>query len=214
MAKNLFVSQVCSMPHYMPGQNVAAKLMVSEEFSDRLFVMLTVEGNKGAPLEIPLSDILCLSPMGEDGIYLYAGAMGEFVFAFRKAEWAQEAETQLRGILLNHGISPAATLDEYIASLDEDGRTAFRAQCQQNDQNRQMAQEQAAAKRRKSSLHSSIIGYVVTAGLALYGLTAYAQGNYITWFGIPFDTAWKFMLLIAGFLVFDTWALIRALKNK
>lgn len=77
--------------------------------------------------------------------------------------------------------------------------------------------EAAAASEKKASNGKSAgraaLGIVFTIFIAVWGISAFSQGNYMTWFGIKLSPA-GFALLIAAFLIYDIVTIVSAAKEK
>jgi hypothetical protein len=64
---------------------------------------------------------------------------------------------------------------------------------------------------RTSRMAGAIVGYIVTAGILLWGLSLYSQGSGIIFFAIPLSEG-AFIAICALWFAFDTRAFLRARK--
>lgn len=65
----------------------------------------------------------------------------------------------------------------------------------------------------KSRLWGAVVGLMITIGIAIWGLDAYAQGGQITFFGIALSQG-VFLLFIAAWTVYDVVQIVQATNGK
>jgi hypothetical protein len=77
--------------------------------------------------------------------------------------------------------------------------------------------EAAAASEKKSvngkSAGRAALGIIITIGIAIWGISTFSQGNYMTWFGIKLSPV-GFGFLIAAFLIYDIVTIVSATKER
>jgi hypothetical protein len=77
--------------------------------------------------------------------------------------------------------------------------------------------EAAAASEKKSlngkSAGRAALGIVFTIAIAIWGISTFSHGDYMTWLGIKLSPA-GFALLIAAFLIYDIVTIVSATKEK
>lgn len=62
---------------------------------------------------------------------------------------------------------------------------------------------------RVSRLTGAILGYVITTGILLWGISLYGEGAQIVFFGIPLSEGGFFVLCLAWYGL-DTWTFAKA----
>ncbi len=81
---------------------------------------------------------------------------------------------------------------------------------------RDVAEAEAASEKRSvngKAAGRAALGIVFTIAIAIWGISTFSQGNYMTWLGIKL-TPTGFALLIAAFLIYDIVTLISAAKER
>jgi len=63
-----------------------------------------------------------------------------------------------------------------------------------------------------SRIAGAIVGYIITTGIFLWGLSVYRMGDQITYFGVSLSQPW-FWILCLGWYVFDTNEFVIAKKE-
>ncbi len=81
---------------------------------------------------------------------------------------------------------------------------------------RDVAEAAAASEKRSvngKAAGRAALGIVVTIIIAIWGISTFSQGNYMTWLGIKLSPA-GFALLIAAFLIYDIVTIVSATKER
>ncbi len=81
---------------------------------------------------------------------------------------------------------------------------------------RDVAEAAAASEKRSvngKAAGRAVLGIVFTIVIAIWGISTFSQGNYMTWLGIKLSPV-GFAFLIAAFLIYDIVTIVSATKEK